>query len=90
LIVIQQDENHLKLEQRKLALANNKRLERWNSLKQWANLVNSWSWMVILLALVFALGLHTGINLIAKGIICQSRETLCYFLRFDGNKTTIQ
>jgi len=90
LIVIQQDKQHLKIQKEKLILQSTKRYERWKAIKQWGNLVNSWTWIVLLTGIVYSLGIHTGLNLIAKGVLCQSRESLCYFLRFDNNKKALE
>ena len=90
LIAISEDAAHLKLQEQKLALVSEKRRKRWQYIKQWGQLINSWTWTVILMALIFAVGLHTGLNLLPKGVVCETRESFCYFLRFDGNKRILR
>jgi hypothetical protein len=90
LIAIAEEEAHLGLQQRQLALLREKQHKHWQNLKKWGHLINSWTWAVILMALIFALGLHTGLNLLPKGVICEARESLCYFFRFDSNKRLLR
>jgi hypothetical protein len=89
-IAISEDESHLKLEQQKLALQSERRRKRWQNLKKWGSFINSWTWATVLMGLIFGFGVHAGLNLVPKGVVCEARESLCYFLRFDGNKTVIQ
>jgi hypothetical protein len=90
LIALSEDEAHLQLQQQKLAMKSERRRKRWQAIKQWGNLINSWTWAVLLMGIVFSLGVQIGVNLIPKGVICSSRESLCYFLRFDGNKRLLK
>ncbi|WP_206818552.1 hypothetical protein [Chroococcus sp. FPU101] len=90
LIALSEDEAHFKLQQQKLAFESEKRRKRWQTIRRWTNLINSWTWAVLLMAIIFSLGIYLGVNLIPKGVICSSRESLCYFLRFDGNKRLLE
>jgi hypothetical protein len=47
-IAISEDESHLKLEQQKLTLQSERRRKRWQNLKKWGHLINSWTWAVVL------------------------------------------
>ncbi|WP_157867400.1 hypothetical protein [Gloeothece citriformis] len=90
LITIAQEESHLKLQQQKLAILAEKRRKRWQMVKQWGNLINCWTWAVVLMAVIFLLGVHTGLNLLPEGVVCKNRESFCYFLRFDTNKRILK
>jgi hypothetical protein len=89
-IAIAEEETHLKLQEQKLALQSEQRRKRWQAIKQWGNLINSWTWAVVLMTLIFALGLHTGLNLLPEGVVCETRDSLCYFLRFNGKKSILR
>jgi hypothetical protein len=85
-----QEESHLQLQQKKLALLSEKQRKHWQAVKKWCGLINAWTWAIVLMVLTFSLGLHTGLNLLPRGVICEKRESFCYFLRFDTNKRTIK
>ena len=89
LIAISEAQTQLKLQEQKLALQSQKQRQRWQAVKKWGNLINSWTWAVVAIALIFCVGIHTGLNLLPKGVVCEVRESLCFFLRFDANKRLI-
>jgi len=90
LIVLAEDEQHVKLQEQKLVLLSEKRRQHWQALQKWGKLVNSWTGAVALIAIIFALGLYTGLNLLPQGVICKTRESFCYFLRFDHHKRILK
>ncbi|MEG3437856.1 hypothetical protein V0288_12080 [Pannus brasiliensis CCIBt3594] len=89
-IALSEEEASLALQQRKLALESERRRKRWQSFQKWGGLVNSWFLALVLITSAFALGLHTGLNLLPGGVICEVRDSLCYLLRFDSNKRVIK
>ena len=89
-MVIQQDKEHVERAEKKIILETTEKEQRKKALKERIELINSWSWIVILILIVFFLGVHTGLNLLTKGVLCPSRESLCYFLRFDNNKKYLE
>jgi hypothetical protein len=88
-IAIQEEEQYVRLEQKRIEQMQEKRRSFWKQVRRWGSAVNSWFLAFWLLGGIYALGVHTGINLLPKGVVCQQRESLCYWLRFDRSKRTL-
>jgi hypothetical protein len=90
LIALAEEETHLQLQKKKLALLSEKQRKQWQAIKKWGELINGWTWAIFLMFLTFSLGLHTGLNILPKGVICEKRESFCYLLRLDDNKRILR
>lgn len=51
--------------------------------------VNNWFFIFLISVGLFASGLLIGINVLPSGVVCVNIYSPCYWLRFDGQKTTL-
>ncbi|URD48726.1 hypothetical protein [Chroococcidiopsis sp. CCNUC1] len=86
---MKEDTRRLQLEQKQLALAEEKKEKYWKNVRRWGRLLNTWIWIIAYTVVIFSLGATFGLNFLPNAILCRDKNSLCYILRLYGTKATL-
>ncbi|WP_181824203.1 hypothetical protein [Chroococcidiopsis thermalis] len=86
---MKEDTRRLQLEQKQLALSEEKKEKYWKNVQRWGRLLNTWAWTITYTVVIFSLGATLGLNFLPDAVLCRNERSLCYILRLYGTKTML-
>ena len=86
---VQEEEKFVKVEEKKQKLLLQAEKRKKREQREKIDRFNNWFMISVITVSLFGLGVLVGINLLPNGVVCPASHSPCYWLRFDGQKITV-